>query len=159
MLLHSSENYGFSDENGIIAIFSLFCLFLSVPVMLLKEKACRKVWTGSKVYCSVHNYCSFFILLNWFIFFFKFFLYFLCFLSVQFCCQIKSHSEYWCSISYLSFIYPPDMHTKIISDPLPKYSPKHYTYSCKQSKTISCRINDTWCSWTLICIAITELIL
>lgn len=59
MLLHNSENYRFSDETGIIAIFSLFDLFLSVPVMLLKGKAYRKVWTGSKVCCSVHNFALF----------------------------------------------------------------------------------------------------
>lgn len=107
MLLHSSENYGFSDENGIIAIFSLFCLFLSVPVMLLKEKACRKVWTGSKVYCSVHNYCSVFILLNYLIYFFFlsfFFIFFVFFLSNSAVRSNHTVSIDALSHTYLSFI-------------------------------------------------------
>lgn len=53
MLLCNYVNYTFGDDSTKIGIFTMFLkldLFLSVPVMLLKEKDYKKVWIGSKVY-------------------------------------------------------------------------------------------------------------
>lgn len=53
MLLCNYLNYKFGDDStktGIFTMFLKFDLFLSVPVMLLKEKDYKKVWIGSKVY-------------------------------------------------------------------------------------------------------------